>query len=91
MLGSDRGESSIPRWDLSPIYPSLSSPEYRAAKALLAELSAEFIALLGGVSVSRDLGSWLAEALRLEDETQGLYETLSSYAYVAYSLSLIHI
>jgi pepF/M3 family oligoendopeptidase len=65
----------------------LSSPEYDAAKALLAELSAELIARLGDVAAAGDLGSWLTEALRLEDESFSLYETLFSYAYVSYSVA----
>jgi len=87
MPGSEGGPLSIPRWDLSPIYPSLSSPEYEAAKARLAELSAEFFARLEGVAAAGDLGSWLSEALRLEDESLSLYETLFSYAYVSYSVA----
>jgi pepF/M3 family oligoendopeptidase len=65
----------------------LSSPEYAAAKARLAELSAAFIACLEGAADAGDLGSWLSEALCLEDESGALYETLFSYAYVSYSVA----
>jgi oligoendopeptidase F len=87
MPGSESAASALPRWDLSPIYPSLSSPEYAAGKARLAELSAELGALLAKASSTPELGTWLAEALRLEDEAGSLYETLSSYAYVSYSVA----
>jgi pepF/M3 family oligoendopeptidase len=92
MAGSEvfvRGD--VPRWDLSPIYPSLASPEFAAAKARIAELTVELLAHLPlapapiGAAKAEGLGDWLAKALELENATGSLYETLSAYAYASYS------
>jgi oligoendopeptidase, pepF/M3 family len=88
MPGSEAAEDvskALPRWDLSPIYPALSSPEYEADKERLRELASELERHLDAASRSGDLGSWLAEALRLEDEAGRLGETLGAYAYATYS------
>jgi oligoendopeptidase F len=42
MAGSRPDE--VPRWDLAPIYASLSSTEFASAKARIAELAREFLA-----------------------------------------------
>jgi oligoendopeptidase F len=85
----------VPRWDLSPIYPSLGSPEFEAAKARIGALSRELLSHLetlppaspttSAVAGAGSLGDWLAEALRLEDEAGSLYETIAAYAYAIFS------
>ncbi|MGA2548281.1 MAG: M3 family oligoendopeptidase [Rectinemataceae bacterium] len=86
-----RRDAEVPRWDLSPIYPSLASPEFAAAKARIAELTVELIAHLPlapapiGAAKAEGLGDWLAKALELENATGSLYETLSAYAYASFS------
>jgi len=85
--GTDKAQATLPRWDLSPIYPGLSSPEYAAAKGRLSSLSASFIAHLESPPPegSPALADWLAEALRLESDALSLYETLSAFVYAVFS------
>ena len=94
MPGSDAaapGDGGIPRWDLSAIYPSLSSPEFAAAKARIAALTVELLAHLPkapapiGAAKAEGLGDWLAKALELENASGSLYENLSAYTYAAFS------
>ncbi len=84
MAGSEP-RAEVPVWDLSPIYPSLDSKEFAEAKARLAALSSEFLEHLGRAADAGKLGDWLAGALRLEDSSGSLHETLSAYAYAVFS------
>lgn len=93
MSGSESlREAPASRWDLSPIYPSLSSPEFATAKARIAALARELLAHMAAApspsdspSDENDFGDWLARALALEDEAGSLYETLAAYAYASFS------
>jgi oligoendopeptidase F len=97
MPGSEATGGGVPRWDLSPIYPSLASPELAAAKSRIAALAGELLAHLSdppapgdpGAAARglEDLGDWLAKSLQLEDAAGSLYETLSAYAYASFSTS----
>jgi oligoendopeptidase, pepF/M3 family len=91
MAGSNPEGAAIPRWDLAPIYPSLASSEFAAAKAKVAALAEELIAHLSlapaaiGAARTEGLGDWLFRALELEEAAGSLFETLSAYAYASFS------
>lgn len=78
---------ALPRWDLSPVYPGLSSPEYAADKERLSSLSASFMAHLGSPlpEGGAALADWLSRALELEGGTLSLFENLSAFAYATFS------
>ncbi|MDR3122537.1 MAG: M3 family oligoendopeptidase [Treponema sp.] len=77
---------SVPRWDLSSIYSSFVSPEYRRDLALLGEKTAAFLGLLETPLPS---GSAFAGALiRLlgaHEEAGDLRENLFAYAEAIYT------
>jgi oligoendopeptidase F len=78
-------DAEIPSWDLGPIFPSLDSKEYAAAKSRAASLSAELLDHLGSKPDAGAIGDWLARALELEDACGSLHETLQAYAYGIFS------
>jgi pepF/M3 family oligoendopeptidase len=77
---------SPPRWDLSSIYPSFDSPEYRRDLALLAENTAAF---LQGLETPLPPGPGLAPALigllEVYGEAGDLRENLYAYAEAIYT------
>jgi oligoendopeptidase F len=86
------GSSDAPRWDLAPIFASLSSPDFLEAKARMAALARELLAHLADIPspsprgpATAGLEAWLSKALALEDETGSLFETLGAYAYARFS------
>lgn len=88
------GSESLPRWDLSKIYPGFDSREYAGAKLRLARLSDEILAHLESCPAPKPEGErypgeffaeWLFASLELEERAGALYETLSSYCYARYS------
>jgi pepF/M3 family oligoendopeptidase len=84
MPGSE-ASGALPRWDLSPVYPSLASREYGAAKGRVAALSSQLLGHLESLASAKDLGAALSKALELENEAGSLYETLYSYTYAVFT------
>jgi oligoendopeptidase F len=87
---------SAPRWSLDSIFPGFDSAEYKAAKERLGQLAAESVAHMGAVPLTAadgarsgangaDFASWLLRALELQNESDTLSRTLSSYCYAIYS------
>ena len=80
------GTESAPEWDLSSIYPSFDSPDYRRDLGLLGEKTAAFLGLLETPLPS---GSALAPALirliGVYGEAGDLRENLSAYAEAIYT------
>jgi pepF/M3 family oligoendopeptidase len=77
---------SVPRWDLSSIYPSFDSPEYRRDLALLAEKTAALLRLLETPLPSGPaLASALIRLLGVYAEAGDLRENLSAYAEAIYT------
>jgi oligoendopeptidase, pepF/M3 family len=87
MATASGSELKAPRWDLSPIFSSLSSPEFESAKARLSGLAEELLAHLACLPPvgSAALGDWLARAIELENASGSLCETLSAYAYAIFT------
>ena len=79
-------KESLPRWDLSPIFPGFQSKEYAAAKAEFSRLCAEYEAHCAVSPVQGAFRSWLVEAVRLGEAAGSLGETLGAYAYASYSV-----
>lgn len=91
---------SLPRWRLDSIYTGFDSAEYSAAKSELASLAVEFLAHIdaapaperesapGASGAARDSGAfaaWLKKTIALQNRSDALSETLSSYCYAVYS------
>lgn len=88
-------DGNLPRWSLESVYPGFDSPEFTAAKKELARLADELLAHLASVpsgGVQPDCVRflpWLAMALDIQNRSQSLSLTLSSYCYAAYSVDTI--
>ena len=94
---SSAGASHSPRWNLDSVFPGFDSPEFACAKKRLGELAAASVAHMENAPVPScaDCGpspmqrqrfeEWLVAALGLEDESDILSRTLSSYCYAIYS------
>ena len=86
-----------PRWNLDSVFSGFDSPEYSRAKTRLGELAAASVSHMENAPVPScaDCGpsaiqkqkfeAWLVAALALEDESDILSRTLSSYCYAIYS------
>lgn len=91
------GSLNPPRWNLDSVFPGFDSPEFARAKKRLGELASASVAHMENAPVSScaDCGpspiqkkrfeEWLSAALKLEDESDILSRTLSSYCYAIYS------
>lgn len=82
--GSDSG--SVPTWDLSNVYPSFDSSEYKSAKDRVTTK----IASLAGLIEERGKGAladWLATYIDAYNEVADLYEDLFAFAYTQYSVN----
>ncbi|HEY9054772.1 MAG TPA: M3 family oligoendopeptidase [Rectinemataceae bacterium] len=82
------GSETLPRWDLSPVFPGFDAAEYEAAKAKArthAERAVQFYEATGKPDSSMDARTWLKRALAVNDEMGSLFETLSAYAYARFS------
>jgi pepF/M3 family oligoendopeptidase len=91
------GASQPPRWNLDSVFPGFDSPEYSRAKARLGELAASCVAHMDNAPLpscadcgpspiqKKKFETWLEAALSLEDESDILSRTLSSYCYAIYS------
>ncbi len=82
--------ASLPRWDVSEVFPSLDSPEFAAGFADVSRLVDELSALFDELDVRRpeaDLPATAATIAAVEraitalNETLAPYRTLSSYIY----------
>jgi len=80
-------EQKLPRWNMEPIYPSFTSPEWLLAKKRLLELSRltteACLAVPDGIG---NFASWLKTVLALQNEADSLSRTLGSYCYTHYSV-----
>ncbi|HPE37627.1 MAG TPA: hypothetical protein PK625_10765, partial [Spirochaetales bacterium] len=64
------GSETLPRWDLSPIFPSFDSAEYRDAKAELARLAADAEKLCS--EPGADTLAWLRSVLDIQNTAGSL-------------------
>lgn len=69
------------RWDLSPIYPAVDSPEFNADLEKLKAMLKEFRAELESAKPN------LAKLVDMENEMSDIAETLGSYAYCNVSVN----
>ncbi|MFW5827450.1 MAG: M3 family oligoendopeptidase [Alkalispirochaeta sp.] len=78
---------SIPRWDLTSIYPGLDSSEFtRDLSRLTQEIQAARDVIADASLRATDPVNWLLRAITKVNIADDLYETLESYAYAAYSV-----
>ncbi len=84
--------SSLPRWDLSNIYPGLDSPEFTAAvtdyAAQITDLEALFTAQMagaGGRTPLPELAALVGEYLERYNQIAELRDTLEPYVYACLS------
>ncbi|MDR1596249.1 MAG: M3 family oligoendopeptidase [Treponema sp.] len=81
----------LPKWDLTSIYPSFDSPEYRRDLKLLTEKIAVFLKLLeeplpaSSGSPARGISAALRTLIRAYEEAGDLGENLSAYAEAIYT------
>jgi len=73
---------SLPRWDLSPVYPSFDSAPYREDRRRLKEASERFLALLEAPLTD---GAGLLALIRAFEEAANLEENLHAYAEAVYT------
>ena len=78
---------NVPRWSLDSIYPGFDSAEYADAKKKLGALASSLVSHMEAVPSGdrSDFECWLVKALDLENESDLLSRTLSSYCYAIYS------
>lgn len=69
------------RWDLSPVYPSVDSKEFKDDLKKLSDLLAGFRTLLA------DKNTALEPLIKMRNEVSDLFETLNSYAYCNVSVN----
>ncbi|MDR1249765.1 MAG: M3 family oligoendopeptidase [Treponema sp.] len=80
------GAEAAPKWDLSSVYPSFDSPEYRQDLSLLGEKIAAFLGLLEKPLPSGpDLAAALVRLIGVYEEAGDLGENLSAYAEAIYT------
>jgi pepF/M3 family oligoendopeptidase len=77
--------SSLPRWDLSPIFPSLDSVEYGEAKARLEGLCLECENHVKTYRAESFDVAWLKAALNLLEGAFALFTTCNAYCYSLFS------
>ena len=85
--------TTIPRWNLDSIFPSINSDEYRQA---VADYAAGMDTLENLLDTAKDFtknhndnfdfSAWLATYLEAENKVNELAQTLNAYAYVIYSV-----
>ena len=85
--------TTIPRWNLNSIFPSINSDEYRQA---VADYAAGMDTLENLLDTAKDFtknhndnfdfSAWLATYLEAENKVNELAQTLNAYAYVIYSV-----
>jgi hypothetical protein len=88
-MDSLTGESAVADilWNLSSIYPSPESEDYRSDKDELVSLSAMVIALLDDVHAGGlEAGAWLPEAVIALNRLTDLSENLTSYVYAIWTV-----
>ena len=69
------------RWDLSPVYPSVDSKEFKDDLKKLSDLLARFRTSLA------DKNTALEALIKMRNEVSDLFETLNSYAYCNVSVN----
>ena len=69
------------RWDLSPVYPSVDSKEFKDDLKKLSDLLARFRTSLA------DKNTALEALIKMRNEISDLFETLNSYAYCNVSVN----
>ncbi|GAB1483062.1 M3 family oligoendopeptidase [Treponema sp.] len=87
MQPGSKHTTSIPRWDLSSIYPSFDSPEYERDKTLLRDSSSRLLELLSTELPSSEspLAERILAILSLYEEAGDLAENLEAYASAIYT------
>ncbi|WP_010256044.1 M3 family oligoendopeptidase [Treponema primitia] len=87
--GTETGEGQVgalPKWDLSSIYVSFDSPEYRRDLKLLTEKITAFLKLLEApLPADSGLAAALLALIRAYEEAGDLNENLSAYAEAIYT------
>ncbi|MDR2110030.1 MAG: peptidase M3, partial [Spirochaetaceae bacterium] len=78
------GSSPVPRWDLSPIYPSFDSPAYREDRERLQNQIARLLERLAD-PVLPDTAEGLRALIGIYDEAGNIAENLSAYAEAVYT------
>ena len=86
-------ENTIPRWNLDLIFPSISSPEYKATLAdftsgmeNLENLLESARTFIKTANENFDFPTWLKGFLEADEKVSGLCGTLNAYAYIIYSV-----
>ncbi len=72
---------TLPRWDISPIYPGIKSDEFLSDLAHMGELASRLDLMLDDESSRKaDLTEWLARVLATYQDMLDHLETLNAYA-----------
>ncbi|MBP5752469.1 MAG: peptidase M3, partial [Treponema sp.] len=84
--------NTIPRWDLSSIYPGIDSDEYRQALKDYQSAMDDVSSLLDTADSltktandSFDFATWLSKYLECKNKVHALARTLHAFAYILYS------
>ncbi|BBF94637.1 M3 family oligoendopeptidase [Blastochloris tepida] len=81
--------SALPEWDLSDLYPGMTSPEVAAdlkeAESACAAFAETWRGKLGEIAAAADAGPRLAEAVRQYEAIEELLGRLISYAGLVYA------
>ncbi|AEF86649.1 oligoendopeptidase, PepF/M3 family [Treponema primitia ZAS-2] len=81
----DAQTEALPKWDLTTIYPSFDSPEYRRDLELLKGKIAAFLQLLGTPLPESGIAAALLALIGVYEEAGNLNENLSAYAEAIYT------
>lgn len=79
--------NTIPKWNLQSIYPSFESEEYIHSKKELKKHIGSLMMHLETPFEQDEFAAWLVKAVHLQNEMGALQESLSAYAYAAYSVA----
>jgi pepF/M3 family oligoendopeptidase len=80
--------STLPRWDLSVIYPTLDSADYQEDLAGLTRLKEEILSLCRSrPRQANEEPQWLKHYIRLYNQFHDLFDTLYAYAYLHFSVT----
>ncbi|MCX7023841.1 MAG: M3 family oligoendopeptidase [Spirochaetes bacterium] len=80
------GSSTLPRWDLSPVFAGFDDPAYLEAKADCTRLADGTLALIGRPADGAGFGPWLHGLLDLSERLHSVGQTLGAYTYARYSV-----
>ncbi len=89
MNKNNPSQAVAPRWQLSSVFPSISSPEFEAALNELSSLLGELKDLAEAPSEPDDTApcaEWFSRVITTRDAYLSLAETVHSYCYASYSV-----